>query len=157
MALPREPWAPRRRTARGQVADSLGRIRTPVVWGQGIPLRPARTIQQIGPKRKHQAVQTTNQVSGVQTSIMSNILPSHPSVTDAVTRLQRERDLALRRIDELHVHHKKEIEKRDESDRKSTLISMKMKPQHRKQGNREHVLYVQCAVCIVRTVYSTCK
>ncbi len=24
-------------------------------------------------------------------------------------------------------------------------------------GNREHVLYVQCAVCIVRTVYSTCK
>ena len=34
---------------------------------------------------------------------------------------------------------------------------LKMKPQHRKQGNREHVLYVQCAVCIVRTVYSTCK
>ncbi len=32
-----------------------------------------------------------------------------------------------------------------------------MKPQHRKQGNREHVLYVPCAVCIVRTVYSTCK
>ena len=34
---------------------------------------------------------------------------------------------------------------------------LKVKPQHRKQGNREHVLYVQCAVCIVRTVYSTCK
>ena len=34
---------------------------------------------------------------------------------------------------------------------------LKMKPQHRKQGNREHVLYVQCAVCIVRTLYSTCK
>ena len=34
---------------------------------------------------------------------------------------------------------------------------LKMKPQHRKQGNREHVLYVQCAVCIVRLVYSTCK
>ena len=32
-----------------------------------------------------------------------------------------------------------------------------MKLQHRKQGNREHVQYVQCAVCIVRTVYSTCK
>ena len=31
---------------------------------------------------------------------------------------------------------------------------LKMKPQHRKQGNREHVLCVQCAV---RTVYSTCK
>ena len=58
-----------------QVADSLGRIRTPVVWGQGIPLRPARTIQQIGPKRKHQAVQTTSQVPGVQTSILSNIRP----------------------------------------------------------------------------------
>jgi hypothetical protein len=34
---------------------------------------------------------------------------------------------------------------------------LKMKPQHRKQGNREHVQCVQCAVCIVRTVYSTCK
>ena len=34
---------------------------------------------------------------------------------------------------------------------------LKMKSQHRKHGNREHVLYVQCAVCIVRTVYSTCK
>jgi ribosomal protein S26 len=34
---------------------------------------------------------------------------------------------------------------------------LKMKPQHRKQGNREHVQCVQCAVCIVRTVYSACK
>jgi len=34
---------------------------------------------------------------------------------------------------------------------------LKMKSHHRKQGNREHVLYVQCAVCTVRTVYSTCK
>ncbi len=91
------------------VADSQGRIRTPVVWGQGIPLRPAMTIQRIGPKRVHQAVQTTSQVSGVQTSILSNILPSHASVTDAVTRLQRERDLALRRVDELHEHYKKEL------------------------------------------------
>jgi hypothetical protein len=31
------------------------------------------------------------------------------SVSDAITRLQRERDLALRRIDELHVHYKKEL------------------------------------------------
>ena len=34
---------------------------------------------------------------------------------------------------------------------------LKMKPQHRKQGNREHVLCVQFTVCIVCTVYSTCK
>ena len=38
-----------------------------------------------------------------------------------------------------------------------TYQMLKMKSQHRKQGNREHVLYVQYAVCIVRTVYSTCK
>jgi hypothetical protein len=68
-----------------QVADSLGRIRTPVVWGQGIPLRPAMTIQRIGPAKKHQAVQTTSQVSWGQTSILTNILPGHASVTDAVT------------------------------------------------------------------------
>ena len=48
-------------------------------------------------------------------------------MTDAVTRLQRERDLALRRIDELHAHHKKEIEKRDEADRKSTLIGIEVR------------------------------
>jgi len=34
---------------------------------------------------------------------------------------QRERDLALRRIDELHEHYKKETERKDEADRKSTL------------------------------------
>ena len=34
---------------------------------------------------------------------------------------------------------------------------LKVKPQHRKQENREHVLYVQCEVCIVRAMYSTCK
>jgi len=56
-----------------QEANSQGRIRTPVVWGQGIPLQPARTIQRIGPKQVNQAVQTTSQVSGVQTSILSNI------------------------------------------------------------------------------------
>ena len=33
---------------------------------------------------------------------------------------------------------------------------LKMKLQHRKQGNREHVLYVQCAVCIVCAVMSQC-
>ena len=34
---------------------------------------------------------------------------------------------------------------------------LKVKPQHRKQGKREHVLCVKCAACIVCTVYSTCK
>ena len=54
------------------------------------------TSQRITPKRVD-----------VQTGILSNILPGHASVTDAVTRLQRERDLALRRVDELHDHYKK--------------------------------------------------
>ena len=36
---------------------------------------------------------------------------------------------------------------------------LKMKPQHRKQGNREHVQCVQCTVCTdeTSTVYSTRK
>ena len=40
---------------------------------------------------------------------------------------------------------------------KSGEQMLKMKPQYRKHGNRENVPYVQCAVCIVRTVYSKCK
>ncbi len=110
-----------------QVADSLGRIRTPVVWGQGIPLRPAMTIQSIGTAKKHQAIQTTSQVSGVQSSILTNILPGHASVTDAVTRLQKERDLALRRIDELHDYYKKEMERKSEADRKGNAISLELR------------------------------
>jgi hypothetical protein len=86
--------------SREQEANSQGRIRTPFVWGQGIPLRRAMAIQRIAPKRMDTAVQTTSYVPGVQTSILSNILPGHASVTDAVTRLRRERDLALRRDDE---------------------------------------------------------
>ena len=77
----------------------------------------------------------------MQTSILSNILPSHASVTDAVTRLQRERDLALRRIDELHAHHKKEIERRDESDRKSTLISMEVRNSIVREAQKETAHY----------------
>ena len=49
------------------------------------------TIRRTTPKLVDKAAQTTSQVLGVQTSI----LPGHASVTDAVTRLQRERDLAL--------------------------------------------------------------
>ena len=48
-------------------------------------------------------------------------------MTDAVTRLQRERDLALRRIDELHDYYKKETERKAEADRKGTLISMEVR------------------------------
>jgi hypothetical protein len=36
-------------------------------------------------------------------------------VSDAVTRLQRERDLALRRIDELHTYYKRERKSLEES------------------------------------------
>jgi hypothetical protein len=85
------------------------------------------TSQRITPKRVDTAVQTTSQVSGVQTSILSNILPGHASVTDAVTRLQRERDLALRRVDELHDYYKKKLQKKDDADRKTTLIGMEQR------------------------------
>ena len=48
-------------------------------------------------------------------------------MTDAVMRLQRERDLALRRVDELHEHYKKETQRKDEADRKATLIGMEVR------------------------------
>jgi hypothetical protein len=35
-------------------------------------------------------------------------------VSDAITRLQRERELALHRIDEVHVHYKIELKKKDD-------------------------------------------
>jgi hypothetical protein len=124
-----------------QVTDSLGRIRTPVVWGQGIPLRPAMTIQRMETAKKHQAVQTTSQVSGVQSSILTNILPGHASVIDAVTRLQRERDLALRRIDELHDYYKKEMERKAEADRKGTAVSMEVRERMIRDAQKETAHY----------------
>ena len=48
-------------------------------------------------------------------------------MTDAVTRLQRGRDLALRRVDELHDYYKKELQKKDDADRAATLISMEQR------------------------------
>jgi hypothetical protein len=76
------------------------------------------TIRRITPKRVDKAAQTTtSQSPGVQSSILSSILPAHASVTDAVTRLQRERDLALRRVNELYDHYKKELQKKDDNDR----------------------------------------
>ena len=101
-----------------QAVDHLGRVRTPVVWGQGIPLRPAMTIQRLQHGRVDKAAQTTSQALAIQTSILSGILPGHASVTDAVTRLQRERDLALRRIEELHDHYKKVMKSKDDSNYK---------------------------------------
>ncbi len=44
-------------------------------------------------------------------------------MTDAITRLQRERDLALRRVDELHDYYK-EIQKKDDAYRKMTLMGI---------------------------------
>ena len=97
--------------SREQGGTQQGRVRTPVVWGQGIPLRPAVTIRRptsAVPDRA--AVVPTNQYSATPPD--SSALAS---VSDAITRLQRERDLALRRIDELHVHYKKEIKATEES------------------------------------------
>ena len=51
-------------------------------------------------------------------------------MTDAVTRLQRERDLALRRIEELHDHYKKELKKTRDSDHK---LAQFHKDQHQSQ------------------------
>ena len=58
-------------------------------------------------------------------------------MTDAVTRLQRERDLALRRVDELHDHYKKEIQKKDDADRKATLISMEVRNSQIRDAQKE--------------------
>jgi hypothetical protein len=99
------------------------------------------TIQRVGPTKKHQAVQTTSQVSGVHSSILTNILPGHASVTDAVTRLQRERDLALRRIDELHEYYKMEIERNAEADRKGTVISMEVRNSMIRDAQKESAHY----------------
>ena len=54
----------------------------------------------------------------LESKILSGILPGHASVTDAVTRLQRERYPALRRIEELHDHYKKEMKSKDDSNYK---------------------------------------
>ena len=95
------------------------------------------TIQRGQPSRVDKAAQTTSQAPVVQTSILSSILPGHASVTDAVTRLQRECDLALRRNDELHDHYKRELQKRDDADRTSTLIGMEQRTNQIREAQRE--------------------
>jgi len=76
-----------------------------------------------------------------QTSILTNILPGHASVTDAVTRLQRERDLALRRIDELHDYYKKEMERKSESDRKGNESSLEVRNTMIRDAQKETTHY----------------
>jgi len=81
--------------SREQESDQQGRVRTPVVWGQGIPLQPAMTIRrpsQTVPSRADKAAKTTSQIPGIESKILSGILPGDASLTDAVTRLQRERE-----------------------------------------------------------------
>jgi hypothetical protein len=72
--------------SREQEGDQQGRIRTPVVWGQGIPLRPAMTIRRTSQKtssRVDKAAQTTTSQIGIESNILSGILPGHASVTEA--------------------------------------------------------------------------
>ncbi len=62
-------------------------------------------------------------------------------MTDAVTRLQRERDLALRRVDELHDYYKKEIQKKDDADRRATLIGMEQRTNQVRDAQKETAHY----------------
>jgi vacuolar-type H+-ATPase subunit I/STV1 len=75
------------------------------------------------------------------------ILPSHASVNDAITRLQRERDLALRRIDELHDHHKKELKRKEDDDRK---MSQWHKEQYQNQLRTATDATAQCKLQLDR-------
>ena len=55
----------------------------------------------------------------------------------------RSRDLALRRIDELHEHYKKETERKDKADRKATLISMEVRNSMIRDAQKETAHYKQ--------------
>jgi len=75
-------------------------------------------------------------------------------VTDAVTRLQRERDLALRRVDELHDYYKKELQKKDDADRAATLISMEQRQIQIRAAQKETEQYkrqFELAMTLVET------
>ena len=62
-------------------------------------------------------------------------------MTDAITKLQRERDLALRRNDELHKHYKRDIQKKDDADRQSTLIGMEQRTKQVREAQQETAHY----------------
>ena len=112
------------------------RDQTPVQWGQGIPIRSAVTTQHptgsvlsraaAVPSAQRSATPADSALSRAASADMASrlLLPrgietptssALSSVSDAITRLQRESDLALRRIDELHVYYKKEIKTKEES------------------------------------------
>jgi hypothetical protein len=117
--------------------SDIVRIGQPAVrWGQGIPIRPLTTTQSLpGSVPSRAATVPTSQSSATPAaSTPSYVAPPHmtsrpllplgietptssalSSVSDAVTRLQRERDLALRRIDELHAYYKREQKASEES------------------------------------------
>jgi hypothetical protein len=84
------------------------RDQSAVRWGQGIPIRPITTLSDAAPP------DTTSRPIlplGLETPTSSAL----SSVSDAITRLQRERDLTLRRIDELHAYYKRERKSLEES------------------------------------------
>ena len=75
-------------------------------------------------------------------------------MTDAVTRLQRERDLALRRVDELHDYYKKELQKKDDANRAATLISMEQRQIQIRAAQKETEQYkrqFELAMTLVET------
>jgi hypothetical protein len=110
--------------------SDIVRIGQPAVrWGQGIPIRPLTTTPSLpgsvpsraatGPTIQSSATPAARTLSyaappdttsrpilplGIETPTSSAL----SSVSDAITRLQRERDLALRRIEELHVYYTNE-------------------------------------------------
>jgi hypothetical protein len=117
--------------------DTRQRRDQPAVrWGQGIPIRPVTTTQSpTGLVPSRAATVPTAQSSATHAdTTLSHAAPadttSRPilplgietptstaisSVSDAITRLQRERDLALRRNEELHAYYKRERKSLEES------------------------------------------
>ena len=81
-------------------------------------------------------------------------------MTDAVTRLQRERDLALRRVDELHEHYKKEKQKKDDADLRATLMGMEHRDSQIREAKKETEHYkkqFEDAMSLVETLKLSIK
>jgi hypothetical protein len=134
--------------------------------GQGIPIRPLTTTQSLpGSVPSRAATVPTNQSSATPTATTFSyaapqdttsrpILPLRietptssalSSVSDAITRLQRERDLALRRIDELHAYYKRERKSLEESHARhdSTLNNSYIKVSGDLEGTKQQLDQVQ--------------
>ena len=71
-------------------------------------------------------------------------------MTDAVTRLQRERALALHRVDELHDHNKKELKKKDDYDHR---MAQWHKDQHQNQlrTTAQYKMQLEQAMSLIET------